>query len=384
MNVVCPKCCRPVPLVKGEPILKCGQCQLTIDRRKFGLSPSLTGVPLVLDFRGETLSTYKVTDLVGFGGTGVVYKGKSADGEEDVAIKIFYYDLLRKTEFIGRFSGEMESLTRLDHPNIAKVIKYGQSGEFYYQIVEFVDGVNLAHYLNSFKLKPQEAAALMNQIALAVAYAHDQGVVHRNLKPSNVLVKQGGEVKVLDFGLANLVAGDYRQTTPLNAEAARDSFNYMPPELRNPNGAQDQRADVFALGAVFYELLTGNPPIGAFPPPSKVAPGLVPAYDRLVGRCLNPDPAGRPDDAAKMAAELAGLERRRQMSSRSGLRLTLVLLALISIALYLWPHWDTIVNQVGPMVSSFTTGNSQAQSPLPDSSTQTKVLKPQAKPTRVN
>jgi len=345
MNVLCPKCRRSIPALKDDPVLKCGHCNLIIDRLNVGLSPGLTSVPLVPDLRGETIGQYQIQELIGLGFTGVVYRARNNSDGQTVAFKVLHFDLLRKSDFLTRFRQEVGALCGLDHPNLAKTLKYGRKEDLYFVISEFIEGVTLTHYLSSFQLGLDEIRFLIAQIGAALAYAHSRGVIHRNLKPDNIIMGKGA-VKVLDCGLAHLAAGDARATTLPKPGGAGGNFNYLSPEQRTGTEAVDQRSDIYSLGAIFYEMLSGRPPLGAFQPPSLVKKGLDKKYDRLVLRCLDQDPERRWDKVEDFLDELERATMERPAGSRTPLRLTLILMAGLSLTVYLWPQWPELWAQL--------------------------------------
>src|SRR6185503_14751412 len=143
-------------------------------------------------------------------------------------------------------------LARLNHPNIVSVFDFGQTGGFYYLLMEYVDGVNLRQAMRAGRFSPGEA----------LQYAHEQGVLHRDIKPENILLDAKGRVKIADFGIAKLVGEDQPNVTLTNTGAALGTPHYMAPEQLKSPGDVDQRADIYSLGVVFYEMLTGELPIG--------------------------------------------------------------------------------------------------------------------------
>ena len=160
-------------------------------------------------------------------------------------------------------------LARLNHPNIVTVHDFGQSGGFFYLLMEFVDGVNLRQAMQAGRFTPQQAMLLVPKICEALQFAHDEGILHRDIKPENILLDTRGRVKIADFGIAKLV-GEAREKVSLTASGlAVGTPHYMAPEqLEHPQDV-DQRADIYSLGVVFYEMLTGELPIGRFAPPSQ-------------------------------------------------------------------------------------------------------------------
>ena len=137
------------------------------------------------------------------------------------------------------------------------VYDFGQTGQYYYFVMEYVDGMNLRQLLNSQTLEPRQALELVVQICTALQYAHDEGVVHRDIKPENILLNKKGQVKIADFGLAKLL-GAAPDTALTMSQAAMGTLNYMAPEQRENAQKVDHRADIYSLGVVFYEMLTGR------------------------------------------------------------------------------------------------------------------------------
>lgn len=365
MNVLCPKCRHAIPALKNDPVLRCGHCNLVIDRFKVGLSPGLTSTPLAPDLRGETIGRYEIMDLVGLGGTGVVYRAKNTKNSEIAAFKALHYDFLGKSHFISRLRSEAKPLARLDHPNLARLLDAGRKDDLYYLVTEFVEGVTLTHYLRSFQLGLPEVCSIIGQVCSAVAYGHNQGLVHGNLKPDNIIMGQG-TIKVLDFGIAHLAAGDSRVTTLDQPAAIMGTFNYMSPEQRTKTGPLDGRSDIFSLGVIFYEMLTQHLPLGAFNAPSNYKKGLDIKYDRIVLRALDPDPARRYQKVEDFMADITGLTDTRPAQNRALLRLTLVLLACLSIAVYLTPEWPQLKKDMPSVFQHYTRLWDQFRGNLPE------------------
>ena len=173
------------------------------------------------------------------------------------------------SDLAERFNREARVLARLNHPNIVTVHDFGQSGGFFYLLMEFVDGVNLRQAMQAGRFTPQQAMLLVPRICEALQFAHDEGILHRDIKPENILLDTKGRVKIADFGIAKLV-GEAKENLTLTASGlAVGTPHYMAPEqLEHPQDV-DQRADIYSLGVVFYEMLTGELPIGRFAPPSQ-------------------------------------------------------------------------------------------------------------------
>src|SRR4029434_1066198 len=156
---------------------------------------------------------------------------------------------------------------------------------FYYLMMEFVDGVNLRQAMKAGRFSPGEALSIVPKVCEALQYAHEQGILHRDIKPENILLDAKGRVKIADFGIAKLVGEDRPNLTLTNTGAALGTPHYMAPEQLESPADVDHRADIYSLGVVFYELLTGELPIGRFAPPSRKS-SVDPRVDEVVLRTL--------------------------------------------------------------------------------------------------
>jgi len=221
-----------------------------------------------------------------------------------VALKILPQQLSKDAGFAERFAREARALARLNHPNIVDVYDLGQAGAIYYFLMEFVDGVNLRQMIESHRLSPTEALAIMSQICEAMEYAHSEGVVHRDIKPENILVDHKGRVKIADFGLSKLLGTKGQAVQLTQAGHVLGTMHYMAPEqFENPLQA-DHRADIYSLGVVFYEMLTGELPLGRFAPPSQKA-AVDARLDELVLRTLDKEPGRRFQQASELRYQVA-------------------------------------------------------------------------------
>src|SRR3712207_4528778 len=200
---------------------------------------------------------------------GVVYKARHRGLDRLVALKILPPEVSDAPGFAERFIREARALARLSHPNIVAVHDFGQGGGQYYLLMEYVDGTNLRSLMGAGRLPPAEALAIVPQLCDALQYAHDEGIVHRDIKPENILLDRRGRVKVADFGLAKLVGQEHLDVSITATHQVLGTLRYMAPEQMESSHAVDHRCDIYSLGVVFYELLTGEVPAGRFPPPSK-------------------------------------------------------------------------------------------------------------------
>jgi len=233
----------------------------------------------------------EILELLGMGGMGMVYKARQPRLDRLVALKILPMESAPHPSFAERFNREARALAKLSHPGIVNVYDFGQSGPYYYFVMEYVDGMNLRELMNQKTVTPRQALELVVQICSALQFAHDEGVVHRDIKPENILLNKKGQVKIADFGLAKLLGSD-PDTALTMSQAAMGTLNYMAPEQRQNAQGVDHRADIYSLGVVFYEMLTGEVPMGRFEAPSKRVQVDV-RLDEVVLKALEREPARR-------------------------------------------------------------------------------------------
>ncbi len=233
---------------------------------------------------------YELESVVGSGGMALVYKARDRRRGEPVAVKLLADNLSADPELRHRFTREAELAERLSHPNVVKVLDSGEADGRAYIVLEYVDGPNLAEELHRVgRFEPRQVAELGAQAATALAHAHECGLVHRDVKPQNLLLAADGELKVSDFGIARLVDG----TQLTQAGTVLGTASYLAPEQaagEETTGA----ADVYALGVVLYELLTGERGGADAAAPGTCVPGVPPELDSLVLACLREDPRDRP------------------------------------------------------------------------------------------
>jgi transglutaminase-like putative cysteine protease len=295
----------------------------------------------------------EILELIGKGGMGAVYKARQKELDRLVALKILPPGIGHDAAFAGRFAREAKALAKLNHPGIVTLYEFGSSGResaqtqsehtqesqsrltsaatpIYFFLMEFVDGVNLRQLLNAGRIAPREALAIVPQICDALQYAHDQGIVHRDIKPENILLDRRGRVKVADFGLAKIVGTDAANRSdgfqhgatladdpnvPCRRPALQEltaagkvmgTPNYMAPEQTEHPNEVDNRADIYALGVVFYQMLTGELPGKPIVPPSRAC-GKVQVdvrLDEVVLRALEKEPGRRYQQAGDVKTQV--------------------------------------------------------------------------------
>ncbi len=253
-----------------------------------------------------TFPGYELIELVGRGGMGEVWKAHQKSLGRTVAIKVLPPKLAKDPEFIARFEKEATALGALNHPHIVQIMDRGVAGEHYFFVMEFVAGRSLREVMNARSLTVDQALRLVVQISEAIEYAHGKQIIHRDLKPENILLDESGAVKVADFGLAGIGGPDSKHDLTATS-VAMGTVNYMAPEQRRDAKHVDHRADLYSLGVMLYELVTGELPIGRFKLPSQKLPGVDPRLDDVVARTLETDPVARYQRASEIGADLATL-----------------------------------------------------------------------------
>jgi predicted Ser/Thr protein kinase len=248
----------------------------------------------------------EVLELLGKGGMGAVYKARQPHLDRFVALKVLPPEVANDPAFAERFAREARALARLNHPNIVSVYDFGQSEGLYWLTMEFVDGVNLREAMRAGQLTPEKALGIVPQLCDALQFAHDEGVVHRDIKPENILLDRRGRVKVADFGLAKLLGPSAADTGLTSTQQVMGTLHYMAPEQLAGARAVDHRADIYSLGVMFYEMLTGELPLGHFPLPSKTS-GIDARLDQVVLRTLEREPADRYQHASDIKTDLESI-----------------------------------------------------------------------------
>ena len=305
----CPRCLSPIP--ERAPGGLCPRCLLDGANAPTdaGLGTQSWKTPTLAEI-ASAFPELEVLGHLGTGGMGCVYRVRERDSGRISALKVLPRELATDPAFVERFEREARTLSRLRHPHIVGVHGFGQAGGFCFLLMEFVDGANLRQALRSGRFTPQQALALIPPICEALQAAHSQGVLHRDIKPENLLLDAEGRVKIADFGIAKLLEGpgaSAGEAYTLTRTGARiGTPHYMAPEQVETPEQVDHRADIYSLGVVFYELLTGELPLGRFPAPS-IKAGLDARVDDIVFRALAKERELRQQTADQMKAEVEGL-----------------------------------------------------------------------------
>ena len=261
------------------------------------------------------IGRYKILDELGHGAMGVVYRAEDPSLDRVVALKTIqlgYADEDRKA-YEKRFMLEAKAAGKLTHPNIVTIFDYGEEEDIAYMAMELLEGQDLRSRMRQGEIPPMEAVEIALQVADGLGFAHEFGVVHRDIKPGNIMLLERGAVKIMDFGIARMRFAEHKTSTGMVLGTPR----YMSPEQIGGEPV-DQRSDIFSLGTVLYEMLTQTTLFAGQDvnqiahsvthteptPPSRAHPGLPQMLDFIVARALKKDPAVRYQDAYEMAADL--------------------------------------------------------------------------------
>lgn len=274
---------------------------------------------------GQTLDgRYRVVSRIARGGMGTVYLALDARLERTVALKVMHPSLAEDQDFVRRFIGEAKAAARLSHPNVVGVYDQGQDSGYLFLAMEYVPGRTLRDVLgDQGRLDPAAALAVLEPVAAALGAAHRAGLVHRDVKPENVLIAEDGRVKVTDFGLARAFASSSQTNQQTKTSGLLiGTVAYLAPE-QVERGAADPRSDVYAAGVMLYELLTGRPPFtgesalavayqhvnSVVPAPSTAAGDVPPTVDALVAEATDRDPERRPADGSRLLGAVQQVQR---------------------------------------------------------------------------
>ncbi|MGD0411979.1 MAG: serine/threonine-protein kinase [Verrucomicrobiota bacterium] len=312
MPAKCPQCGAALPTGALEGL--CPACLLAQGPETGPPPQSVPFQPPGLEEVARLFPQLQILSFIGKGGMGAVYQARQPALDRLVALKILPPQAAGGPGFAERFNREARALARLNHPNIVAVHEFGQAGGSPFFIMEFVDGLTLRRLEQAGRLSPDEALRIVPQICEALQYAHDEGIVHRDIKPENILIDKKGRVKIADFGIAKILGpGGGRADLPVSPEIGAaprhgptgviGTPHYMAPEQLEQPQSVDHRADIFSLGVVFYEMLTGQLPLGRFAPPSRKVQ-IDARLDEVVLRALEREPELRYQRAAEVKTEI--------------------------------------------------------------------------------
>src|SRR5215469_4356792 len=300
----CNRCGAPLPPDSPEGL--CPRCLIALNLAtqteiagETGPAKPPPAPPLPVADVAKLFPQLEILECLGRGGMGAVYKARQPRLDRLVALKILSPEKQGNQKFADRFEREARALARLHHPNIVTVFDFGEVQGNFYLLMEFVDGLTLRQLLQARKLSPEEALAIVPKICEALQYAHEQGIVHRDIKPENILMDKEGHLKIADFGIAKILGQEAKGLSLTGAKDVMGTPNYMAPEQVEKPQSVDHRADIYSLGVVFYEMLTGELPLGKFPPPSKKVQVDV-RLDEVVLHALEKEPARRYQQASQV------------------------------------------------------------------------------------
>ncbi|HZJ77450.1 MAG TPA: Stk1 family PASTA domain-containing Ser/Thr kinase [Clostridia bacterium] len=262
---------------------------------------------------------YEIQEIIGVGGMAVVYKAYDNIDDRIVAVKILKEEFLANDEFRRRFKNESKAIAVLSHPNIVKVYDVSYGDKLQYIVMEYIEGITLKEYIEQQGgVSWKEAVHFVMQILRALQHAHDKGIVHRDIKPQNILLLQNGNIKVTDFGIARFSRSETRTMT----ESAIGSVHYISPEQARGD-ITDDKADLYSVGVVMYEMLTGQLPFQSESSvsvaimqlqseakrPSEINPDIPPGLEQITMRAMRKKPRDRYQSAAEMLLDLEEFKR---------------------------------------------------------------------------
>ena len=300
----CPQCHAPLP--PDAPQGLCPACLMAVA----GLATDQDTLPLTAADLPEladiavAFPDLEIIEKIGQGGMGVVFKARQPKLDRLVALKVLPKALAATPGFPERFTREGRVLARLSHPSIVTVHDFGESGGYCFLIMEYVDGVNLRQAMRAGRFTPEQALKLVPDVCAALQAAHEQGVLHRDIKPENILLDSKGRIKIADFGIAKLLDDRGADLLLTQSGAKLGTAPYMAPEQIEQPSTVDHRADIYSLGVVLYEMLTGELPLGKFAAPSEKS-AVGGNIDEIVFRALSKESGRRQQSAGEDRGGLA-------------------------------------------------------------------------------
>ncbi len=309
-----PKAPDPAPIAPGAPPTGDRNDAPTPPHRHPSQSKPLhAAVPTPEDLTplrpGDVINGYRLEEVIGWGGMSVVFRAQQLSLGRNVALKVMRHELGEDPEFSRRFLNEARALAELSHANIVQVIDQGIHEGNHYLVMEYIDGVSLREVLSERRLSPVEALHFVPELCAALEYAHERGIIHRDIKPENIMVTKTGVPKIADFGLVRMMGKDAEEFSRITqTRTILGTIDYMAPEQREGQSDVDHRADIYSLGVVLYEMLTGELPIARFPLPSERVKIDV-RIDDVVLKVLQKDRDLRYQSASMIASDLDTIDR---------------------------------------------------------------------------
>jgi serine/threonine protein kinase len=270
--------------------------------------------PMPASLEGQTFGKYRILEPLGRGGMAQVYRAYHPQLDRYVAVKVLRSDLVDEAEFLARFRREAQSVANLRHPNIVQVYDFDMAFDYYYMVMELLEGDTLKVRLNEYRARGErmplsELLRVVTDILEGMAYAHSEGIVHRDIKPANILLSKRGQAVITDFGIAQIVGGTHYTLSG----ALMGTLAYMAPE-QGLHGTTSEQSDIYSLGIVLYEMLTGQPPFDAdtplailmkhvndpLPLPRSLDETIPAEMEQIVLKALAKDPHDRYQSAAEM------------------------------------------------------------------------------------
>jgi serine/threonine protein kinase len=248
---------------------------------------------------------YKRLREIGKGGMATVYLAKQVASNRLVAIKILRNESTSDREYVRRFFREARITAQLEHPNIVRVIESNYSEGLCYIVTEYIDGGDLRRLIPDCKIDLRRKLQVINKVINALDYAHQQGIVHRDIKPSNILLTRDMEPKLCDFGIATALWGKESRLT--RTTESMGTMDYIAPEQKENSRDVDFRADIYSIGVILYETVTGQKPRGAFPSPKSLASSIPDRLDTCIMKCLQPWPYKRFKNTQNLFGELESI-----------------------------------------------------------------------------
>jgi len=295
----CPQCGGPISSEAPQGL--CPKCLLAEVSIPTEGGPAAKSAPPSNEELAAAFPHLEILEFIGQGGMGFVFKARQPKLDRFVALKILPQSLAADPAFAERFTREARALAALNHPNIVTIHDFGQASGYYFLLMEFVDGVNLRQAMKAGRFTPEQALAIVPKICEALQFAHEHGIVHRDIKPENLLLDKGGRVKIADFGIAKMIHANGPDVGLAESQPA-GTPQYMAPEQKQHRIA-DHRADIYSLGLVLYELLTGELPGDKLQPPSRKVQIDV-RLDEIVLRALEVKPELRYQTVAEFRTQL--------------------------------------------------------------------------------